>query len=124
MEVTTTPSKTRHVPVMSVTALDGSGLLPALITEPVMYWLIAPPGWITIWTLQAKNQELVLSPVRQGPLARITVAPFPGPVAPAVDAAAPTHAAAEQQMAANSVSRLRMSVSSQQGGRAHPVGLS
>jgi hypothetical protein len=33
--------------VICVIARDGSGLLSAVITEAVMFWLIAPPGRIT-----------------------------------------------------------------------------
>lgn len=70
--------------------------------------------WLaTIWTLHENHQLLVPSLVKQMlPPTRITPAPLPGPVAPAVATTAPMQAAAEQPMAATSISRLRMSVSS------------
>ena len=50
--VSTTPFSTKQGwPVKSVTGCAGSGLLSSGMTEPVMWWLIVPSGWITNWIL-------------------------------------------------------------------------
>jgi hypothetical protein len=55
--VSTTPSKMKQGwPVKSVTGCDGSGLLSSGMTEPVMWWLIVPSGWITNWMLHENSQ--------------------------------------------------------------------
>src|SRR6266550_5370804 len=47
--------------------LRRSGLLSSGMTEPVMWWLIVPSGWITNWILHENSQRPVLSDTRHWP---------------------------------------------------------
>ena len=61
----------------SLTGCAGSGLLSSGMTEPVMWWLIVPSGWITNRILHENSQEPVLSATKQSPSSRTTSAPLP-----------------------------------------------